>query len=149
MKVLYHNRSQMLDSKNNLNATYVSFEELLQKSDVLSVHCSLTERTKEKFNSLTFDKMKPSSIFINTARGGIHNENDLIEALQNNVIWGAGLDVTNPEPMKWDNPLLSMENVAVVPHIGSATIEARDEMSRLAAVNIIQFFNGKPLSNLV
>lgn len=62
---------------------------------------------------------------------------------------GAGLDVTNPEPMKWDNPLLSMENVAVVPHIGSATIEARDEMSRLAAVNIIQFFNGKPLSNLV
>lgn len=149
MKVLYHNRSQMLDSKNSLNATYVSFEELLQKSDILSVHCSLTERTKEKFNSLTFAKMKPSSIFINTARGGIHNENNLIDALQNNVIWGAGLDVTNPEPMKWDNPLLSMENVAVVPHIGSATIEARDEMSRLAAVNIIQFFNGKPLSNLV
>ncbi len=149
MKVLYHNRSQMSDSKNNLNATYVSFEELLQKSDILSVHCSLTEHTKEKFNSLAFDKMKPSSIFINTARGDIHNENDLIEALQNNVIWGAGLDVTNPEPMKWDNPLLSMENVAVVPHIGSATIEARDEMSRLAAVNIIQFFNGKPLSNLV
>ncbi len=149
MKVLYHNRSQKLDPRNNLNATYVSFEELLQKSDILSVHCSLTEHTKEKFNSLTFDKMKPSSIFINTARGDIHNENDLIEALQNNVIWGAGLDVTNPEPMKWDNPLLSMENVAVVPHIGSATIEARDEMSRLAAVNIIQFFNGKPLSNLV
>lgn len=98
MKVLYHNRSQMPDSKNNLNATYVSFEELLQKSDILSVHCSLTERTKEKFNSLTFAKMKPSSIFINTARGGIHNENDLIEALQNNVIWGPAWMSQIPSP---------------------------------------------------
>ena len=64
-------------------------------------------------------------------------------------IWGAGLDVTNPEPMKADNPLLKMENVAVTPHIGTATVEARNEMSRLAALNIIQFCRGDQLDNLV
>jgi glyoxylate reductase len=65
------------------------------------------------------------------------------------MIWGAGLDVTNPEPMKPDNPLLEMENVAILPHIGSATIEARNEMSRMAAVNIIEFYNGNLIPNQI
>jgi glyoxylate reductase len=127
----------------------VSFEELLEQSDVLSVHASLSKETKGLFDAKAFSKMKPSSIFINTSRGGLINEKSLIEALQNKVIWGAGLDVTDPEPMLKDNPLLSMENVAVTPHIGSATVEARNEMSRLAALNIIQFSKGEPLTNLV
>lgn len=93
--------------------------------------------------------MKPSALFINTARGGIHNEADLIRAIQEKQIWGAGLDVTNPEPMQPDNPLLFMENVAVTPHIGSATINARDEMSRLAAINIIEFARGNKIPNLI
>jgi glyoxylate reductase len=101
------------------------------------------------FHRETFAKMKPSSIFINTARGGIHKENDLIEALRKESIWGAGLDVTNPEPMKPDNPLLHMDNAAVTPHIGSATVEARNEMSRLAAMNIIQFSKAETIRNLV
>ena len=84
--------------------------------------------------------MKSSSIFINTARGGVHNEKDLLDALNKKIIWGAGLDVTNPEPMDVNNPLLSMPNVAILPHIGSATEEARNEMSRLAAVNIVEFY---------
>jgi phosphoglycerate dehydrogenase-like enzyme len=87
--------------------------------------------------------MKRTSIFINTARGAIHNEEDLINALQNGTIWGAGLDVTNPEPMKKDNPLLTMPNAAVLPHIGSATIETRDEMARIATENVIAGLNGK------
>ncbi|MBM1105591.1 D-glycerate dehydrogenase [Aurantibacter crassamenti] len=149
MKVLYHNRKPNREAEKELNATYVSFDELLEKSDIVSVHCALTEATKEKFNSQAFSKMKPSSIFINTARGGIHNETDLIEALNNKTIWGAGLDVTNPEPMQADNLLLNMENVAVLPHIGSATVEARNEMSRLAAWNIIQFSRGETLTNQV
>ena len=149
MKVIYHNRTRNSEAEKNLNATYVSFEDLLQQSDVLSVHSSLTDETNEIFDRAAFEKMKPSSIFINTARGGIHRENDLIEALENKTIWGAGLDVTNPEPMKPDNPLLQMENVAITPHIGSATVEARNEMSRLAAMNIIQFSRGETLSNLV
>ncbi|HZJ19140.1 MAG TPA: NAD(P)-dependent oxidoreductase, partial [Pricia sp.] len=120
-----------------------------EHSDIISVHCALTPDTENMFNLDVFKKMKPSSIFINTARGGIHNEKDLIKALKNHSIWGAGLDVTNPEPMAFDNPLLRMENVAVTPHIGSATIEARNEMSRLAAMNIIQFTRGEKISNLV
>jgi len=149
MKVIYHNRNRNLEAEETLDATYVSFEDLLKQSDVLSVHSGLSEDTKELFNSKTFSKMKPSSIFINTARGGIHNEQDLIDALKNKTIWGAGLDVTNPEPMRPDNPLLTMENVAVLPHIGSATIEARNEMSRLAAWNIIQFSRGESITNVV
>ena len=93
--------------------------------------------------------MKPTSIFINTSRGGLHNETDLIEALNKKIIWGAGLDVTNPEPMSKDNPLLSMENVSILPHIGSATMEARNEMARMAAQNIIEFYkNGKATNNV-
>lgn len=149
MKIIYHNRNHNLAAEKELKAIYVSFNDLLKQSDVLSVHCSLTEETREIFHRETFAKMKPSSIFINTARGSIHNENDLIEALRNRGIWGAGLDVTNPEPMKPNNPLLNMENVAVTPHIGSATIEARNEMSRLAAINIIQFSKAETISNLV
>jgi len=149
MKIIYHNRKHNLAAEKELKASYVSFNDLLKQSDVLSVHCSLTEETKGMFRNETFTKMKPSSIFINTARGSIHNENDLIEALRKGGIWGAGLDVTNPEPMKSDNPLLNMENVAVTPHIGSATVEARNKMSRLAAMNIIQFSKGEAISNLV
>jgi len=149
MKVIYHNRRQNKDAEKALGARFVSFDELLAQSDVLSVHAALTEETREIFDSAAFEKMKPSAIFINAARGGIHNEKDLIDALHNKAIWGTGLDVTNPEPMHQDNPLLQMENVAVLPHIGSATIEARDEMSRLAAFNIIQFSRGENLSNQV
>ncbi|MCJ7467730.1 MAG: D-glycerate dehydrogenase [Maribacter sp.] len=149
MNVLYHNRSRNVLAEKEVGATYVSFDELLRQSDIVSVHCALTPETAEKFNERTFGMMKPSSIFLNTARGGIHNEDDLINALRNQVIWGAGLDVTNPEPMKYDNPLLSMENVAVSPHIGSATLEARNEMSRLAALNIIQYCRGEKMSNQV
>ncbi len=149
MKVIYHNRTPNPEMEKELNASYVSFEELLKESDVLSVHAGLSNETKGLFNADAFSKMKSSAIFINTARGGLHDEKSLIEALQNKVIWGAGLDVTNPEPMNKDNPLLNIENVAITPHIGSATVEARNEMSRLAALNIIQFSRGEPLTNLV
>ena len=148
MKVIYHNRSKKPEA-DEVNAEYVSFEELLERSDVLSVHTALTDETKGKFNLEVFKKMKPGSIFINTARGGIHNEEDLIKALEQKIIWGAGLDVTNPEPMQKDNPLLNMESVAVLPHIGSATEETRSAMANLVAENIIAGLNGLPLPNQV
>ncbi len=149
MDIYYHNRSRNTSAEKELGAKYVSFDELLAISDVLSAHCALTAETRGIFNKEVFKKMKPTSIFINTARGGVHNEPDLIQALEDGIIWGAGLDVTNPEPMKADNPLLFMENVCVLPHIGSATVKARDEMARLAAINIIEFAEGKPLTNRV
>ena len=149
MNILYNNRKPNKDAGKKFNAKWVSFEELLQQSDVLSVHCALSEETKGIFNTAAFAKMKSTCIFINTARGPVHNEDDLIEALKSKTIWGAGLDVTNPEPMKQDNPLLEMENVAVLPHIGSATIEARNEMARLAAINIIEYYKGNKIPNQI
>lgn len=143
MKVIYHNRQRNFAGEKELNAQFVSFDELLKESDVLSVHSNLSPSTRGKFDKDAFQKMKSTSIFINTARGAMHNENDLIEALQNGTIWGAGLDVTNPEPMKKDNPLLTMPNAAVLPHIGSATVETRNAMARIAAENIIAGLNGK------
>jgi glyoxylate reductase len=148
MKVIYHNRKPNVKA-GELNAEYVDFTTLLKESDVISLHCDLTEETKGIFNKAVFSQMKPTSIFINTSRGSVHNEIDLIEALKTGMIWGAGLDVTNPEPMLPDNPLLQMENVAVLPHIGSATVEARTEMSRMAAINIIEYYENKLIPHIV
>lgn len=143
MDVLYCNRHRNPVAENLLDARFVGFDELLQQSDVVSVHSVLSEETKGVFDGPAFAKMKPTAIFINTSRGGVHQEQDLIEALHAGTIWGAGLDVTNPEPMLPDNPLLNMENVAVLPHIGSATVEARNAMSRMAAENILSFYTRK------
>jgi len=145
MKVLYHNRNHNEYAERELKAEMVSFDELLKTSDIISVHTVLTDETKGKFDKSAFSLMKPSAIFINTARGAIHNEEDLTEALQKGTIWGAGLDVTNPEPMAPDNVLLTMPNVAVLPHIGTATIETRDAMATLAAQNVIAALNGHPI----
>jgi len=149
MPIIYHNRSRNLMAEKELDAQYVTFDELLAQSDVLSVHCALTDKTKGVFNKQAFCQMKPTSIFINTARGPVHNESDLIEALETGQLWGAGLDVTNPEPMQPDNPLLSMENVSVLPHIGSGNEETRAKMSILAAENIIGFYRDGKIPHLV
>lgn len=149
MNIIYHNRGNNPGAEKDLGAVKVSFDDLLQQSDVLSVHSALTPETKGLFNAEVFKKMKHTAMFINTSRGGVHNEEDLINALQQGIIWGAGLDVTNPEPMLPGNPLLSMPNVCVLPHIGSATFEARSAMSRLAAENIVAGLRGLPLPNWV
>lgn len=149
MKIIYHNRGTNPEAEKELGAVRVSLDELLQQSDVVSVHTALTPETKGLFNKDAFSKMKPSSIFINTARGGVHKEADLIAALENGTIWGAGLDVTNPEPMAADNPLLNMPNVAILPHIGSATVDTRNAMAGIAAKNIILALQGLPLQHAV
>ena len=149
MTILYHNRKNNVEAERDLGARLVSFDDLLREADIVSAHCALTNETRGIFNKDAFAKMKSTSIFINTARGPVHNEEDLYEALKSKQIWGAGLDVTNPEPMSADNPLLNMENVAVLPHIGSATIEARGGMARLAAQNIIGYFKNGVVPNCV
>jgi len=149
MDIIYHNRSRNAEAEKLFGARHVSFDELLQQSDVLSVHSVLSDETRGLFNKAVFSKMKKNAIFINTSRGGVHHEEDLIEALRSETIWGAGLDVTNPEPMHADNPLLQMPNVAVLPHIGSATIEARNGMAKLAAENIIEFYGSGNMAHCV
>jgi glyoxylate reductase len=149
MNIIYHNRSRNEAAEAELGATYVSFEKLLAQSDVITVHTNLSDETKGIFNQHAFAQMKPNAIFVNTARGGIHNEIDLIAALRHQTIWGAGLDVTNPEPMQRDNPLLSMENVCVLPHIGSATQETREKMALMAAQNIIKALQGEKMPQVI
>lgn len=142
MNIIYHNRSHNEQAEKELGATYVSFDELIKSSDVLSIHANFTPEQANLFNLSVFEKMKSNAIFINTARGGFHHQKDLYNALVDGKIWGAGLDVTNPEPMSADDPILELSSVCVLPHIGSATIEARNGMARLAAENIIAFSKG-------
>lgn len=149
MNIIYYNRNRNEQAEQEVDAKYLSFDELLAQSDVLSVHVNLTQETKGIFDKNAFSKMKPNAIFINTARGAIHNEGDLLAALQNKTIWGAGLDVTNPEPMDRDNPLLDMENVCVLPHIGSATKETREKMAMMAAENIVAALKGERMPQVI
>lgn len=145
MNIIYHNRHHNDEAESKLGAQYVSFDELVSQSDVLSIHANFKNEQADLFNHSVFEKMKPNAIFINTARGGFHNQKDLYNALISNQIWGAGLDVTNPEPMVNDDPILELSNVCVLPHIGSATIEARNGMAKLAAENIIAFSKGEKM----
>ncbi|MDQ0594700.1 glyoxylate reductase [Chryseobacterium ginsenosidimutans] len=147
MNIIYHNRHKNEEAEKELDAAYVSFDELISQSDVLSIHANFIPEQKELFNSAVFEKMKENSIFINTARGGFHNQKDLYNALTEKKIWGAGLDVTNPEPIFKDDPILELSNVCVLPHIGSATIEARNGMAKLAAENLIAFSKGEKMPN--
>lgn len=145
MDIIYHNRRRNEEVEERLGATYVSFDELIANSDVLSVHANFTPEHADLFNHSVFERMKSNAIFINTARGGFHHQKDLYDALVNGKIWGAGLDVTNPEPMSLDDPILGLSSVCILPHIGSATIEARNGMARLAAENIVAFSRGNEM----
>ena len=149
MNIIYYNRSRNTEAENQINAKYVNFDDLLTQSDVISAHTNLSTETQYRFNKDTFKRMKNSAIFINTARGKVHHEQDLIDALQQGEIWGAGLDVTDPEPMSPTNPLLQMSNVCVLPHIGSATIETRTQMAVMAANNLIAAKNDNPMMQIV
>lgn len=143
MKIIYHNRKPNILAEKAVGATFVSMDELLAQSDVLTVHTALTPETRGFFTLDKFRRMKPTAIFVNTARGAIHVEADLTKAVESGMIWGAGLDVTDPEPMPADSPLLRLPTVCVLPHIGSATVETRDAMAVIAANNILAVFAGK------
>lgn len=140
-KILYFNRSEKQEAK-EIGAIKVSFDELLSQSDFVICCAPLVPETNEIFNKSAFEKMKRSAVFINTSRGGTVNQDALIEALQNNTIWAAGLDVTTPEPLPLDSPLFKLKNCVVLPHIGSATIQTRNTMSELSANNILTALNG-------
>lgn len=149
MKIIYHNRSRNENAERELQATYVSFETLLQTADVISIHANYTPKEHYLFNKDTFAKMKSNALLINTARGGFIRESDLYDAIVNGVIFGAGLDVTEQEPLPVDSPLLELENINIFPHIGSATEQAREGMAKVAAENIVAFVEGKPMPTLV
>lgn len=130
------------DYADQLPAEYVDLDTLLHKSDFVLGCCALTKENMGLMNKSAFKKMKNSAIFVNTSRGGLVNQDDLYEALQSGEILGAGLDVTTPEPLPTDHPLLSLDNCVILPHIASATMKSRNAMSELCARNIIEALNG-------
>jgi len=135
-KFLYHGRTKLPSDVEN-GAEHTNFEELLARSDFVIATCALTKDTKNLFNMEAFKTMKNSAVFINTSRGGIVNQEDLVEALQNRIISMAGLDVMTPEPLPQGHPLTRLDNCVLIPHIGSATIQTRTRMATLTAENII------------
>lgn len=132
-----------------LSAEWAPLEALLARSDYVVVTAALNERTQNLFNSATFARMKASSVFINVARGGLVQQDDLVEALRRGVIGAAGLDVTTPEPLPVTHPLLALPNCVVFPHIGSATMETREAMGRLAVENALAAVRGLPIPHKV
>lgn len=141
MKVIAYTRTPRADEE---NLKYVSLEEVLKQSDYISLHCPLTPQTRHLINKETLAMMKPTAFIVNTGRGALIDEPALIEALQNGVIAGAGLDVQETEPPAQDNPLYDMPNVILTPHMGWKGLETRQRLVSILAANIKGFIEGYP-----
>ncbi|WP_026693739.1 2-hydroxyacid dehydrogenase [Peribacillus kribbensis] len=142
MEILYHNRSRNEEAEQNYHAVYCSLEDLLKQSDIVCLMTPLTLETEKLMGKREFELMKETAIFINGSRGKTVDEQALIEALKTKEILGAGLDVFVQEPVQKDHPLLTMNNVVTLPHIGSATHETRFKMAMLGAVNLAAGLQG-------
>lgn len=142
MNVLVYNRS----IKPIKDVKFVTLDKLLKKSDFVTIHCPLTDSTRHMINRDKLKLMKPSAFIINTARGPIINESDLISALKNGEIAGAALDVQEVEPLDIKSPLFSMKNVILTPHTGCKCIESRQRLIQMLTENIKAFIEGKPVN---
>ena len=149
MRILYHNRRPVSgDVEKALCATYVRLDELFETADVISLHAPATPETRHIIDAAAFSRMKPGAYLINTARGDLVDESALVEALDSGRIKGAGLDVYEREP-EITAALFRFDNVVLLPHIGSATVEARDKMAVMAARNVRAVLEGLPPENPV
>lgn len=149
MKVLYHNRSRKIEAEEQFGFTYVELDALLQESDFIVLLTPLTAETKGLIGERELNLMKETAAIINVARGGIIDEKALYDALTTNKIWAAGLDVFEVEPVPLDHPLLSLPNVTVLPHIGSASIRTRMAMMQMNADDIKAVLENKEPNNKV
>lgn len=145
MKVLYYDAYQNKQAEADLGAKQVDLDTLLAESDFVSAHTNLDDSTAGMFNADAFRKMKSTAVFVNSARGPLHNQADLYEALKSGEIFAAGLDVTDPEPIERDDPLLTLSNCIIAPHIASATVSSRNGMAEIAADNLLAGLAEKPL----
>jgi len=149
MQILYHSRSRALEIEGELGAVYLPLPELLKQSDILTLHVPLTEETEGLIGTSQFERMKPHAILINTARGAVVDTDALVTALKRGQIGYAGLDVTDPEPLPPDHALYTLPNALILPHIGSATRTARNNIALLAVDNLIAGLQGQPLPKAV
>ncbi|WP_203247531.1 2-hydroxyacid dehydrogenase [Sporosarcina beigongshangi] len=149
MRVLYHNRSRKMDAEVEHGFEYVELDTLLKSVDYVVILAPYTPETAGLIGARELGMMKKTAVVINVARGGIVDETALYEALKNGDIWAAGLDVFATEPVPQDNPLLTLPNVTVLPHIGSASIKTRIEMMNLNAQAIMDVLEGREPANRV
>lgn len=145
MKILYHNRNRAPEWEEKLGVEYASFEALLSQSDFVVVMTPMTTETQHLIDRKALSLMKSTAILINSARGPIVDSRALYEALRDGIIAGAGLDVFDPEPIPADDPLLSLDNIVMTPHLGSASVKTRTRMGTMAAENLLAGLKGQPL----
>lgn len=145
MRVIAFNRSE----KQADGVEFVSFETLLEQSDIVSVHCPLNSGSENLFDKNAFEKMKKGALFVNTARGGVMVEQDLFDALQSNHLGGAAIDTLRVEPMEEDCILMGAKNCIMTPHIAWAPVETRVRLMNIVADNIRAFLNGTPQNRIV
>jgi glyoxylate reductase len=143
MRLLYYSRTRKPGVEKELGIRYVSLANLLERADYVSLHAPLTDETRQMMGRVQFEAMKPTAVLINTARGPLVDQVALYRALRSGRIAAAALDVTDPEPIPADDPLLTLENVIVTPHIASASVATRSKMAMLAAENLVQALQGK------
>ena len=148
-KILAYDLNFNEDAAKRLNVTKATLDEIAAQSDFVSLHVPSTPMTKGMFNKDFFSKMKPTAYLVNTARGAVVKESDLVDALRSGAIAGAGLDVFEVEPTTPDNPLLKMDNVMLLPHIASATYESVMEASIRSLDNVIEFIEGKTVARIL
>lgn len=126
----------------------MELDQIFHECDIVSLHCPLTEQTRELVNARRLALMKPTAILINTGRGPLVNEQDLADALNNNQIYAAGVDVLSTEPPRADNPLLTARNCYITPHIAWATTAARERLMGIMQENLKAYIAGKPVNNV-
>lgn len=149
MNVLYHNRTQKPEAEKKYGFSYAELDSLLEQSDFVLLFAPLTDDTRNMITKREFGLMKETAILINVARGPIVNEDDLYDALKDGVIWGAGLDVYNVEPLPTNHKLLTLPNVTAIPHIGSASIQTRLAMMTLNREAILDVLEGRTPKNVL
>jgi glyoxylate reductase len=149
MTILYNSRSRHPEVEGELGATYASLDELLRASDFVMLHVALTPETRGLIGAREFGLMKRDAILVNAARGPVIDTAALVTALREGEISGAALDVTDPEPIPADHPLLNLPNAIVVPHTASSTIATRDRMAEFSARNLLAVLNGERPPSIV
>jgi len=149
MTVLYHNRTRDEAAENALSASYATKEQLLRAADFVVLTVPLTPDTRALIGAPELAQMKPTAVLVNAARGAVVDNDALTDALRANRIFAAALDVTDPEPLPRDHPLLALNNVIITPHLGSASAETRQRMAEMAAANLFAGLAGKALPHPV
>lgn len=146
MNVMAYSRSALKENRQSDEVTYATVDEILEKSDIVTIHCPLNKDSEKMCNKEFFTKMKKDSLFINTSRGGVVNQEDLMWALNNNVIQYAALDVIEKEPMPEDCKLIETKNLVITPHAAWAPLETRERLIKIVSKNLQKWVAGTPIN---